>query len=300
MGTFDSDKYIQRKSEAEIKHFIQNVSQTAYNKTIQENDWNSILEYLKIEDIFITSYICNADYENARQLFVKIINAFNITAIDIDTQLKFIRDNGKEKPVRYSSWEFYNIPLVNNKNKELKLGVCKSKFKNVNNWGNGATISEHKIVYNNMKVIWIKNDYRDPELFLLNDDEIYGLTYKNKYITVYYNISVIKDNVEIKPEYKNIDEIIVKYDYERNKCDEYILDLTENVEKKFFYKGIKWNNYDWLEKYYPNDRTRINDIYVNDGYFCIEIENITYNNYCYNFFLDIKNHKIVEVSRKNI
>jgi hypothetical protein len=133
-------------SEEDAKMKIQEEA-SYHGKTVIDNNYDSLLNFFKgyepITPLF-TYYMCVVDYERAKKLFIKIIDSFHITDINVDKELEFIRNNGKMNIVRCSDWEYTQIPLINREKKNIPL-ICRSAFfRYRNQWGYEMTPSISK------------------------------------------------------------------------------------------------------------------------------------------------------------
>jgi hypothetical protein len=238
-------------------------------------------------------YYCN--YEKAKLLFIKLANAFQIRNIDIDEKVNFIRLNGIRELTRVSGGRFSTIPLITNNNNHT-LTCCSANFRYENKLQDEIgqySVYEKKIIHDEKsRVVWITNGYREPEFFLRIDNEFYGISGDHKRIRIYKNMGITELKVTVNQNYGNLDDIVKKYENEKNKCKEMAVDLSVYFPKGFFYKGPKWTR-----ELYPNGIITYNKISLIDKLVKIEIENISYPHKGY-VLLDLSNYyKIIEAKK---
>jgi hypothetical protein len=190
------------------------------------------------------------DFEKAKKLITKMANAFQIKNIDIDEKVNYIKINAKMEPVRTSDWEFSTIPFTSDSNDNKVLTCCLANYKYVNKWGDGHALSKEKIIHDeNRQVIWIKTDYRDHSHFLLLDNNFYAIIHDHKDITICKNIKIIQKKVIVNEENDNLDDIIREHNhYDKNKCEEAKIDLSDYFPVGFFHRGPKYTK-EWKTLY---------------------------------------------------
>jgi hypothetical protein len=285
MGIFSIDYHLEEIdniNEEEIKEKYCPDSE----KSEQIKDFNILLRYLRDNTVFI-KYMCYCDYEKARTLFIKIVNAFQIKIIDIDEKVNYIRLNGTERQIRISDWQFFTMPLICDAEAKQSLTCRMADFKYANNWGDETASVQRKIIHDmNGNVIWVKTDYRDPQHIIYLDNDYYAIENKHKHLIIYKNMK-IKKGINVNNEYANLDDIVKEYDNDRYKCDEINIDLTEHFPKGFFYKGPKWT-----KELFPKGIIELREIKAVDGLVRIEIENISYPHKG-RVLLDLKNPHIM-------
>jgi hypothetical protein len=293
MGVISIDKYmkgIENITEEEIKKRYLSADEI----NTQGWDFDKLLSYLRKRSAFI-DYICIVDYEKARKLFAKIINAFQMHNMDIDEKVSYIREYGTMRYVRTSDWEFSTMPLISDSNEDGILTCCLSESKNANKWGKETGSSKDKIIHDeNRKVIWIKNDYRDPPYFLKFNNNIYAIDNNHKMLKIYKNINILTKNLTVNQNYDNLDDIIKEYNYEENKCEQIEIDLSDFFPVGFFYRGPKWT-IEW-KGLYPEGFNVYREITIQNKLVRIEIENLSYpHKGC--VLLDLENSKIIEAKK---
>jgi hypothetical protein len=295
----DAIQRIETSTEDEVRNRILGDAELN-DKTVRDNDYQLILEYLKGYDLYplmYTMYLCSVTYEEALVLFKKIINAFHIIDIDIEKELHFIIDNATMKPVRSSEWEYSTVPLIDLHQKNRQLVCCAAYFKNVNNFGREQPPALRKIFYNqDREIVWIKDSYLEFVYFLFYGGKIYGIKYnhkkaKNQVMIIYKDIKRFMPKKTVKD---NLDAILLEYENKPHRQPgEISINLDGYFEKGFFYKGPKWVN-----EYPPEDITVIKGIKPTDDCFTLEIENVTYPHTGY-VSLDLKSCTLRERCRRD-
>ena len=256
-------------------------------------DFEKFLSFFRQHTPYI-EYICHVDYEKAKKLLSKLINAFQIQNIDIDEKVKYIREYGTSEHVRVGDWELSTIPLISD-TEEKSLTCCQAKFKYANKWGDETYPSDEKIIYDKeRRVIWIKNDFRNPGCFIKLNNDFYAISYNHKMLKIYKNINIITQNLIVNQNYDNLDDIYIKHDYEENKCKEIRIDLSDYFPVGFFYRGPKYIR-EWKELY-PKGFNIYREITIQDRVLRIEIENLSYpHKGC--VLLDLENEKVIEAKK---
>jgi hypothetical protein len=277
-------------TEEEIKEIYISTDET----NTQNWDFDNLLVLIRKRSLFI-DYMLWVDYEKAKILFTKILNAFKIKNIDIDEKVNFIRINAKREPVKTSDWEFSTMPLTSDSKEDKVLTCCSAGFKYANKWGEGTASSKEIIIHDeNRQVIWIKNDYRKPSRFLSFDNKIYAIELDHKNIIIHKNIDIITKKIIVNQIYDNLDDIIKEYDHEKNKCEDVKIDLSDYFPVGFFYRGPKWTR-EW-RTLYPDGIIYIREITIVNRLIKIEIENIAYPHKGY-ALLDLENEKVMEAKK---
>jgi hypothetical protein len=182
-------KRIEKASETELKGIIIR-GLKEFGKNMIENNFEFLVDYLKGGSIYarlIGQYICKKSDEDAKLFLTKLRQCFNIKNVNIDETLKLIRDNTTFILKRCSGWDAVEIPLINNLHDALHINCVSAEYKYVNNWGYRSCLFVNKIVYNGSNVLWIEKDSQNipPQYFVLKSGNIYGISYKHKFITIY-------------------------------------------------------------------------------------------------------------------
>jgi hypothetical protein len=138
------------------------------------------------------------------------------------------------------------MPLIDDTSNDITVNSYFASFRYTNNWGHESPAFLRKIIGNDKKVLWIKNTYEEPSFFLKSDNNIFGLFYEHKHITIYSNLEDAYKNIKLNDNKTNPDDIIMEYDKKTVKIIRHKFDLSGFFKKGFFYKGqkwtIKWNN----------------------------------------------------------
>jgi len=279
----DYIKKIDNISEKELKDgFIANTDSKI-------NDFESLLKYLKETKVVIT-YMCHVDYDRARILLSKLLNACEIKNVDIEEKVDFIRLNGTETLVRLNDWQLSTLPLIEDSPQEHPLTCCQADYKYANKWGNETSSIIMKIVHDeNKSVVWIKNNDTEPLYFYRYCNEINRISIKRKYLTIYKSVGLASEKIIVNTEYKNIDIIVDKFDKGNYKTEEITIDLSNSFPVGFFYRGPKWTA-DWAS---PKEIVIFRKLTIADNALRIEIENISYP-YTGYALLDLENFKVIE------
>jgi hypothetical protein len=190
---------------------------------------------------------------------------------------------------RCSDWNISEIPLVSDSLNTINIKCVCAEVKYVNKWSDEIYPSTYKIIYDDKKVLWIKNTYKDPQYFIFKNDKIYGISYNHKFITIYNHIDIscnefyINDNIDF-------DNIMNTYDERHPAINEFRIDLSEYFYKGFFYKGTLFDR-NWKQEI-----SKSKSIEFIRGLLKIEIENLTYPHIGY-ILLEIDNNKIIETRK---
>jgi hypothetical protein len=261
------------------------------------NDFDSFIIYLNKHSLFI-EYMCYCDFSKAKKLFIKIMNAFQIENVDVDEKVDYIRINCTRKNTRIGEWQFSTIPLINSSGDEQNLICCSAEYKYGNKFDKKFVFLENAIIYDkNKKIIWINNDYRHPKYYLYYRNNFYGISYDHKDLTIYKNINIIKENIVVNPEHENLDDILNEFKYEKIKCEEISMDLSDYLPMGFFHRGPKYTKeYKIL---YPDGINYIREIKIINGLVKIEIENITYPHKGY-VLLELEHNKVIEAKKYGV
>jgi hypothetical protein len=224
-----------------------------------------------------------------------MINCFNIKNINVDETLKLIRDNATPVITRCSDWNLSEIPLVNDSSLDINIKCLCAQFKYISKWRHEEHPSVNKIMYNDNKVLWIKNSHKEPQYFVLKNENIYGISYKHerhqKCITIYNNLDVTFKEFIINSTGTNFDDIIRKYDQTKFNINKTEIDLSAYFYTGFFYRGPLWDR-NWTQEI-----SVLKSIEFNNGLLKIEIENLTYPHIgC--ILLDIESAKVRTVSNE--
>jgi len=229
---------------------------------------------------------------------------------DIDVLLEQFREEGFSKYCRKGNWRYSWTKVLNNDGTIFNYPTRIANFRYINKWNQETETSEYKIIIdheNNYKILWIGVDMGYH--FLSVDKKIYGFSYGYKSISLFPNISVDEyfndDNMETN------DKFIYKYSNNTGRLaggrtiveakdilsEEkigVIISIDEYFDKRFFYRGPKWNKY--YNFMYCKDMMILISIQPKDNFFYIEIENISYPHYGY-ILLDLNEIRIVEAKK---
>jgi hypothetical protein len=290
MGIVDIYREIDNISEEKFKEILV----TGNEKAAHVKDFNSLVKYFGKNSSFIDC-ICEADYERAKVLFTKIVNAFQLKDIDIDEKVNYIRLNWAYELKRLCDWEFHAMPLIHDGEGEQSLTCCMAQFITSNKRGDEFFLPFwDKLIHDkNRNVVWVKTDYKDPEFFLYLNNEYYIIKKEYKCLKIYTNIDTMINGITVNENYDNLDDIIKKYSKDEITYAEISIDLSECFPKGFFYKGPKWTR-----DSYPNPDEIIiyREIKIVNELIRIEIENISYPHKGY-ALIDFRNFKIIEAEK---
>ena len=301
MGVIDSKPFIERIKNRTEKETGEKILEEAkrYNKTIIDGNYQTLLEYFKGDEFspsFYASLICFLDYNSSRALFDKILNFFKMYNIDKDHEFEVLIDHAKDKLIRSSEWKHENLRFINLP--ENKFKSLYASFKYENKWNHGTAQCLRRIILDeNNTVVWIKNDYIEPNYYICTENRMYGLYYNhtqhmkqcliiydnNEVIDLHVNIRNINDTA-LDAAMEELDAKIINYNTKE-------INLSGYFEKRFFYKGPKW-----VCEFPPKEITVITNVQKENGYIRIEIENVTYPHSGY-LILDIENAQIVEAKK---
>jgi hypothetical protein len=285
LGIIDVNKYIEKIDNITEDELRENILHEQTGKHLCENNVEYLLDYLKgdkLSQSVYTEYICSSDYDKEKILFTKIVHVFCVNNIDIDEILNLIRENAAKRLERCSDWTSSKIPLIDNTSNGITVNSYFASFIYINNWGHESPAFVRKIIENDKKVLWIKNTYEEPSFFLKSNNNIFGLSYEHKHITIYSNLEDAYKNIRLNDDKTNLDNIIMEYDKKTVRIIRHKFDLSCLFEKGFFYKGPKWT-IKWNKEI-----TALKNIEYIDGLFKITIENATYPHEDF-VLLDVKN-----------
>jgi len=301
MGVIDSNPFIERiknKTEKEIGERILEEAKR-YNKTIIEGSYQTLLEYFKGDEFspsFYASLICFLDYNSSRALFDKILNFFKMYNIDRDHEFEVLIDHAKEKLIRISEWKYEDLRLINLS--ENKITSLYASFKYENKWNHGTVQDIKRVILDeNNEVVWIKNDYIEPNYYICTKNRMYGLYYNHngrmeQRLVIYDNNDVTSLYINIKNiNDTDLDAVMEEFDAKTINYNRKEIDLSGYFDKRFFYKGPNW-----VCEYPPKEITIITSVQKEKGYIRIEIENVTYPHKGY-LVLDIENVQILEAKK---
>jgi len=276
----DINRYIEDISEENIMYFLK----LDKNINITYGNYNEFIKILK-NDYTCTQYICKADYEKAIIFLQKLINCFKLENINIIKLYEIIKTNGSFELLRVSDWEKTDINLINIENITFNIVCNYSFFKHINKWGFETKEEKYKLFNFENNVIWINKFNFEPDFFILYKKEIIGISYKHKLLKIFKNL---KNNYNLRINNEIILDNIIKKDNVHIK--QFEIDLSENIYKGFFYKGLLYDC-NW-----KNEISILKDITFTNGLLKIIIENSTYPHMGY-FLLDINEYKIVDAKK---
>lgn len=230
---------------------------------------------------------------------------------NIDVLLKQFREDNFTEYRRRDKWGHSYTKVLDNNGSINEFYTRTAQFNFKNKWNQEEDwIQEYKIIVDeNMKILWI-GIHKEDQYFISAEKEIYEIKYKHKEILLFSNICDENEYFCERNDKKN-DDLVRKYfhnmrtykfgttdnikDIFRKEKVWVSISIDEYFEKRFFYKGFKWNQ-TWKDYHGYNYITLLIDIVVKNGLFCIEIENVTYPFYGY-LLLDLKELKIVEAKK---
>jgi hypothetical protein len=216
---------------------------------------------------------------------------FYIKNVNIDETLKLIRENSACRLKRCSGWDISETLLVGNSSNKRKIKCSSATYKYINNCGYESSPSIYKIIYSDKNVLWIdKNSQNTPQYFIQKGENIYGVSYEHKFITIYDKTDNAFSGFTVNTEEADFDNIINKCEYEKQNINEIKIDLSKFFYTGFFYKGMLFNR-NWKQEI-----TVLKNIEFTNGLLKIEIENLTYPHTGY-VLLDIGENKIIEAEK---
>ena len=225
---------------------------------------------------------------------------------DIDVLLQEFRKKGFTGYYRKNPWRHTYANVLNSTGEIVEMHTWSASFRYVNKWNQESDCLDYKmIVDENKKILWL-GFVHDDCFFLSDDKTICGLKYEHKTLVFFPNIcssddffneNDLEQNDQLIKKYKNNIGVYrsgtfknVRKLFSQKKCN-VMITIDDLLPKGFFYKGPKWNRiYDFMS---PNDKTILVSIQVKEGFFYIEIENITYPHYGY-ILLGLKNFSVIE------
>jgi hypothetical protein len=285
-----------------IFHIIENISETELKdkiihelkesgKNMIEDDFEFFIGYLKEVNFsagLMREYICTESYGKARRFLTKLMNCFCIQNVNTDETLKLIRENATYILKRCSGWNVSEITLVDNSLDRASIKCAAAKYNHVNNWGHESYPFISKIIYNDRNILWIdKGSQNIPQYFIQKNENIYGLSYEHKFVTIYNKLDEGFKEFTVTTGKIIFDDIINKYEQGKQNIDNVKIDLSEYFYTGFFYKGMLFDG-NWKKEI-----TALKNIEFINGLLKIEIENLTYPHVGY-VLLEIGENRIAE------
>jgi hypothetical protein len=139
--------------------------------------------------------------------------------------------------------------------------------------------------------LWIEKYLQNtPQYYLLKSGNIYGISYQHKFITIYNKINDTFGKFKMNSGDAGFDDIINKYEYDKQNINEIKIDLFKFFYTGFFYKGMLFDG-NWKQEIIA-----LKNIEFMNGLLKIEIENLTYPHIGY-VLLEIGKNKITEAKK---
>jgi hypothetical protein len=268
-------------------------------KAIENGNYLSLLDFIKNEGRYheYTQYICDMDYYKAKEFFGKMLAVFNIGTTNIDSELQMIREKHKTHPVRITDWEFSkdSVSFIPNSgdsplnNDQDSIGIGNASFGMVDGWGlkhgdyRDYTYTKNiAFTQNGLLFLDKKNP---PRYFCAAKGKLFGISYKNKWFSLY---NAIPHDIDIVNNVDLLDKIVVKNFFHKTSVKE--IDISDYFEGGFFNLNYEWRKQGF--DYYK--ATEIRNIQLTDNLLRIDLENITYTGEKYKgyFVYDFIDEKI--------
>jgi len=299
MGIINIDSYLKQIEEIPYlseQEIADQMVEEAYlhNKEIEQGNYQSLVEYLRgtghSSSIF-AKYLCFLSYDKSTILFDKILNAFDIYDINRKEKLDYLIDSATETLTRISEWNYESIHAIRLTDGDVALRCYSATFIYQDKWNHATPEFMDKLIFDDdSNLVWMKNDYMNPQFYVQTGKTLYGLFYEHvksgeKVLTIYNNQNIL--NLGIKEENisnATLDSITNKVNDRLINYNKVNIDISKYFDGQFFYKGPKWKY-----EYPPAEISVMKSIHAENGLLRIEIENVTYPHKGY-FFLDIKDN----------
>jgi hypothetical protein len=264
MGLIDVKKYLseyENFTPERIREIIAGDSRKA-GTPVKEGDYSSLLEYIKRGGALhiCVDYIFVMEYQKARDFFEKMLAAFNIGNIDIDSELQRIRENRKLRLARITDWRFSKITALNG-----VIGGGDTGFGEFDGWGQKHTDYTLNTAFNRRGLlIWTGNN--SPRWFGIAGNSVFGISYKNRWLVIRCSIP---HGIDIVNDIPGLDKIVM---------ENFNKDFVEKIDLSDYFEGGFFNlNYEWRKQGFDYDKaTEIRSMELRDSLLKIDLENVTY------------------------
>jgi len=223
---------------------------------------------------------------------------FGLPEGDLDDLLEQFREEGFTKYCRAGNWRHSFIKVLNNDGNIRDYSTWTTSFRYVNKWNQESELQEYRIIAGEKdKIMWIECDSPDDKCNFISDcKNIYKISYGEKKLFLSRNNFSTDEYLSYDNDDIN-DHLIHKFRLEKTiERKKFVFPIDEHLDKRFFYKGPKYNKYFEYMYSYPRNTTILISIQVKNNLFYIEIENITYPLYGY-ILLDLNEIRIVEAEK---
>jgi hypothetical protein len=217
--------------------------------------------------------------------------------LGIDFELEYSNGDHFQYYQRINNWSRPSISILKQNGERQNIDTYCADFKNFYFWKTSSNIDKYKIMYTSNNKISGINLCNIPEIYIAAKNNIYNFYYDHGYIRLYPCTFETEIQFTDKSD-EYLDDFIRRYKKTPSEilCGDMLnFHLREYFDRDFFSRGPKWN-LQWKKEHSPEDITKLNSVYVENGLFKIEIENITYPLYAY-FLLDLENMKIIEAKK---